>query len=275
MERWENNFASFQQVVGRCNSILNKFASTQDDVVTQLQSSIDNRPVLWNERIPKSNGPVLGGDPNKYYQKRMDTFLKQWLGDQAVINLMEELAIRLDKEARMARHHQTLEMHGKAAVNFMIDQAIKDKCDWKDWTYTEASYERRLNTSRQLRTLADISRIPTYRRSDFWLENMIFARYYLNASRKEPQKSARKKVPKDKSDKTSSATKKTKKSKRICDDEQQRGDTSPSSSPFDQEPVSSREPSWAFELISDRQENPLGSNSDSPSPKRRRITESL
>ncbi|OBZ80449.1 hypothetical protein A0J61_11502 [Choanephora cucurbitarum] len=145
IERWENNFASFQQVVGRCNSILNKFASTQDDVVTQLQSSIDNRPVLWNERIPKPTGPVLVGNTNKYYQKRMDIFLKQWLGDQVVINLREEPAIRLDKEARMARHQQTLEMHSKAAVNFMIDQAIKDECDWKDWTYTEVPYERRLN----------------------------------------------------------------------------------------------------------------------------------
>ena len=29
MDRWEQSFASFQQVVGRCNNILNKFASTQ------------------------------------------------------------------------------------------------------------------------------------------------------------------------------------------------------------------------------------------------------
>ena len=159
-----------------------------DDVVTQLQSSIDNRPVLWNERIPKPTGPVLGGDSNKYYKKRMDIFLKQWLGDQVVINLREEPAIRLEKEAKMARHQQTLEMHGKAAVNFMIDQAIKDECDWKDWTYTEVPYERRLNAWKQLRSLADISRIPTYRCDDFWLENMILAKYYHNKSRKEPQK---------------------------------------------------------------------------------------
>ena len=29
MERWEINFASSQQVVGKCNSILSKFTSTQ------------------------------------------------------------------------------------------------------------------------------------------------------------------------------------------------------------------------------------------------------
>ncbi|OBZ65644.1 hypothetical protein A0J61_11928, partial [Choanephora cucurbitarum] len=67
------------------------------------------------------------------------------------------------------------------------------------------------NAWKQLRTLADISRTPTYRYDDFWLENMILARYYHNKSRKEPQKSARKKASKNKSDKGSKATKRQKK----------------------------------------------------------------
>ena len=105
---------------------------TIDDVVTQLQSSIDNRPVLWNERIPKPTGPVLGDDSNKYYQKRIEIFLKQWLGDQVVIGLREDTAVRIEKEAKIARYQQTLEMHGKAALNYMIDQVIKDGCKWKE-----------------------------------------------------------------------------------------------------------------------------------------------
>ena len=47
----------------------------------------------------------------------------------------------------------------------------------------------------------------------------------------------------------------------------------PSTSTSEQESESSREPSrepsWASELLSDRQESPLGSESDSPTPKRR------
>ena len=116
----------------------------------------------------------------------MDIFLQQWLGEQVIINLREEPAIRLEKEARMARHQQTLEMHGKAAVNFMIDQAIKNNCDCKHWTNTEVPYERRLTAWKQLRTLADVSRIPTYRCDDYWLENMIISKFYHYKSRKEP-----------------------------------------------------------------------------------------
>ena len=49
MDRWEHNFASFQQVVGRCNNILSKFASTQgesfltSDFEWPLLIYIDNR----------------------------------------------------------------------------------------------------------------------------------------------------------------------------------------------------------------------------------------
>ncbi|KAI8378203.1 hypothetical protein EDC96DRAFT_561740 [Choanephora cucurbitarum] len=234
MNRWEHNFASFQQVVGRCNITLSKFASTQYNVVTQLQSSIDNRPVLWNERISQPTGPVLGDDSNKYYQKRIEIFLQQWLGDQVVIGLREETAVILEIEARIARYQQTIEMHGKAAVNYMIDQAIKDGCKWKEWTYTEVPYDRRLTT---LETIA----------------------YFGGWATKK--------------------SKKSKGSKRSNINHQevqsQRDDTSRSLSVFEHEAVSSREPGWASKLLSERQENPLGSDSDSQSPKRRRITESL
>ena len=50
--------------------------------------------------------------------------------------------------------------------------------EWSTWTYRHTPADRRLNASKILRQLAEVSGISTYRCTHYWLENEIIKKFY-------------------------------------------------------------------------------------------------
>ena len=129
------------------------------------------------DRIEAPPAHTLDKSRNRYDEIKT-YFINRWLGpDYTPIN--DEYADERKQKMTIVEYYkEMLDNHGKSACAVMVKQFYLDKVEWSTWTYKHIPAERRLNAAKNLRQLAEVSGIPTYRCTHYWLENEIIKKFY-------------------------------------------------------------------------------------------------